>query len=88
MFLIYVFVIVYIDPTIASVEEKFTALHFSARYLPRVIDSAAQQQETEEQTQRVDKRSSSWRAVKYLINLRGDKKIEVKRELMDSFVLE
>ena len=67
-------------------EEKFTALHFSARYLPRVIDLAAQQQETEEQTQRVDKRSSSWRAINYLIHLKGHKKIEVKCELMDSFV--
>ena len=69
-------------------EEKFTALHFSARYLPRVIDLATQQQETEEQTQRVDKRPSSWRAINYLIHLRGDNKIEVKCELMDSFVLE
>ena len=67
-------------------EEKFTALHFSARYLPRVIDLAVQQQETEEQTQRVDKRSSSWRAISYLIHLKGDKKIEVKCELIDSFV--
>ncbi len=59
------------DPTITSSEEKFTALHFCARYLPRVVDSIAQSQEAEEQTQRVNKKSSSWKAINYLISLRG-----------------
>ena len=64
------------DPNVLSSEEKFTPLHFCARYLPRVAEKNLS--EAEEQTQRVDKRSSSWRAISYLINLKGDNKVEVK----------
>ena len=37
-----------IDPNIQSEDEGFTALHFSARYVPRIIDMEWQQQELEE----------------------------------------
>jgi len=60
---------------VASSEEQFTPLHFCARYLPRVAEKVLS--EAEEQTQRVNKRSSSWRAISYLINLRGDNKVDV-----------
>ena len=64
------------DTNVLGGEENFTPLHFCARYLPRVAEHNLS--ETEEQTRKVDKWSSSWKAISYLTSLTGDNKVNVR----------
>ena len=67
----------YVDPNIATREDRLTPLHFAARYIPRVVDKAVEQQESEASRRgtvvKVGKRSTSVRLIQYLVNLKTDR---------------
>ena len=67
------------DTNIQSEEEGLTALHFSARYTPRIVDLLVQQQESEEggSSERQDSKLTSARAMLYLVSLKGSNKVKV-----------
>ena len=57
-----------IDPQLKTAHEHLTALHLSARYLPRFQDRYVEAQERDDQEAEVTNASTSRRAIRYLIN--------------------
>ena len=72
-----------VDPNIRTREERFTPLHFSARYIPRIIDRDVQLQENEgTSSAEVGKLSSSAQAMRHLVNL---KQVKVSMMIVSVF---
>ena len=73
------FLIEIADTTIQSEEGRLSALHFSAQYMPRIVDLVVQQQESKEgvSSERQSSKLTSSQAMMYLVNLKGSKKVEV-----------
>ena len=68
------------DTNIQSEEERLTALHFSARSMPKIIDLEVQQQESKKESGSSESQSSkltSSQAMMYPVSLKGSRKIEV-----------
>ena len=73
------FLIEIADTNIQSEEGRLSALHFSAQYMPRIVDLVVQQQESKEgvSSERQSSKLTSSQAMMYLVNLKGSKKVEV-----------
>ena len=74
-------VILFLDPNVRTREEKYTPLHFAARYIPRIIDKDVQLQEDQASKSgsaiEVGKLSTSAQVMQYLVFLRKGKKVKV-----------
>ena len=69
------------DPNACTKEEKYSPLHFAARYMPPIIDKAVQIQQSQADTVgsatvEVGKRSSSAQTMQYLVNLKRARKVK------------
>ena len=67
------------DANIQSEDEGFTALHFSARYVPKMVDMGVELQDPgkEGTSEHPVHKLTSERAMLYLLDLKGKNKVQV-----------